>query len=110
MAKARSRRRRRRPRLPRPQGGEAGSKRAEIQAAAERGEMPTPPGLLGRHAQAVPARRWRSWSRRPTPATSRRLKADKTEPKSSSRQAICRYRDLAITALEAAQAKLAKAA
>ncbi len=86
----------------------AGGQRAEILAAAQRGELPAAPDF-----SADTHKRFR-----PTldglvamvaAGNLKGLKADKTEPKSSSRQAICRYRDLSITALEA-QAKAAKAA
>lgn len=90
------------PRAPKPLG-----QRAEIKAAAERGVVPTPPDFtadthkrfrkrLGEIVEMVKA------------GNIRGLKADTTEPKSSSRVALCRYRDLAITALEA-QKKAAKA-
>jgi predicted lipid-binding transport protein (Tim44 family) len=86
----------------------AGSKRAEIQAAAERGELPTPPDFT-----ADTHKRFRPVLQKLVDAANagdlKTLRADTTEPKSSSRVAVCRYRDLAIVALQA-RAKQAKAA
>jgi len=97
------------PKAPRAAGApKPASKRAEIQAAAERGELPTPPDF-----SAETHKRFRPTLEALLAAAQagnlKALKADKTEPKSSSRQAICRYRDLAIIALTA-QSKVAKAA
>lgn len=91
-----------------PKAEKPASKRAEVVAAAERGELPTPPDF-----SADTHKRFRPTLEALVAAAKagnlKALKEDKTEPKSSSRQAICRYRDLAITALTA-QAKVAKAA
>lgn len=78
-------------------------KRAQIEADAAAGKLPTPPDFsaetharfrkrLGEIIAAVKA------------GDIKALKADTTEPKSSSRVALCRYRDLAIIALEAQRA------
>lgn len=95
-------------RAARPKAEKPASKRAEIQAAAERGEMPTAPDF-----SADTHKRFRKTLDALVAAAGagdiKTLKADKTEPKSSSRVTLCRYRDLAIVALEA-QKKLAKAA
>lgn len=97
------------PKAPRPAGApKPASKRAEVQAAAERGELPTPPDFSAdTHKRFRPI--LEGLVAMAAAGNLKGLKADKTEPKSSSRQAICRYRDLAIVALTA-QAKVAKAA
>lgn len=85
------------------------SKKAEMLAAAERGEMPTPPDFT-----AETHKRFRPVLQKLVDAANagnlKALKADTTQPLSSSRVAVCRYRDLAIVALNAkAKAKAAKA-
>lgn len=97
------------PRAPKPAGApKAGSKKAEALAAAERGEMPAAPDF-----SAETHKRFRKTLDALVVAANagdlKTLKADKTEPKSSSRVTLCRYRDLCIVALEA-QRKLPKAA
>lgn len=83
-------------------------KRAQIEADAAAGKLPAPPDFsaetharfrkrLGEIVAAVKA------------GDVKALKADTTEPKSSSRVALCRYRDLAIIALEAQRAGKAAA-
>ena len=83
-------------------------KRAQIEADAAAGKLPTPPDFsaetharfrkrLGEIVAFVKA------------GDIKALKADTTEPKSSSRVALCRYRDLAIIALEAQRAGKAAA-
>ncbi len=96
------------PKAPRVPGApKTSSKKAEMLAAAERGEMPTPPDFT-----ADTHKRFRPVLQKLVDAAAagdlKVLKADTTQPLSSSRVALCRYRDLAITALEA-QRKAAKA-
>lgn len=99
------------PKAPRAPGAATGatpSKKAEALAAAQRGELPTPPDF-----SAETHKRFRKTLEQlidfAKAGNLKELKGDKTEPKSSSRVAVCRYRDLAIVALEA-KAKAAKAA
>lgn len=84
---------------PKPEG-----KRAAIVTAAERGEMPTAPDFS--------AETHKSWRKKLAEVVAlveagdiAGLKANTIEPKSSSRKAICNYRDLAIKALEAKASK-----
>ena len=100
------------PKAPRAPGaaakGATPSKKAEALAAAQRGEMPTPPDF-----SAETHKRFRKTLEQlvdfAKAGNVKGLRADKTQPLSSSRVALCRYRDLAIAALEA-KAKAAKAA
>lgn len=88
---------------PKPEG-----KRAAILAAAQAGVLPAAPDFSADTHKA-----WRKRLAEVVALADARdidgLKANTVEPKSSSRKAICAYRDLAITALEA-QAAQAKAA
>jgi hypothetical protein len=91
------------PRVVKPTG-----QRAAVETAAAAGKLPTPPDF-----SADTHKRFRKTLEGLVAAAKagnlKALKADTTERKSSSRNAICRYRDLCIVALEA-QRKAAKPA
>jgi hypothetical protein len=75
-------------------------KRAAVDAA-KAGKLPTPPDF----SKPTHARFRKTLDAIVAAAKAgdiKALKADKTEPKSSSRVALCRYRDLCIVALSAA--------
>lgn len=84
------------------------SKKQVALEAAQRGEMPTAPDF-----SKETHKRWRKKLQQLVDYVAagnlRGLKADDTQPLSSSRVMLCRYRDLAIVALEARR-KAAKAA
>ena len=77
-----------------------GGKRADIQAAAARGELPKAPDF-----SAETHKRWRATLATVVKAAEagdiKALRAVKVEPISSSRKAIDTYRNLCVTALEA---------
>ena len=82
------------------QPGKRAAARAEAEAAAQRGELPTAPDF------STPTHK--AWRKKLDAIVAMvdagdlaGLKAETTEPKSSSRVMLCRYRDLAIMALEA---------
>jgi hypothetical protein len=83
-------------------------KRAQIEADAAAGKLPTPPDFSAEtHARF--RKRLSEIEAFVKAGDIKALKADTTEPKSSSRVALCRYRDLAIIALEAQRAGKAAA-
>lgn len=83
-------------------------KRAQIEADAAAGKLPTPPDFSAEtHARF--RKRLSEIVAFVKAGDIKALKADTTEPKSSSRVALCRYRDLAIIALEAQRAGKAAA-
>lgn len=96
------------PKAPRVKAAKTPSVKAERQAQAERGILPTAPDFT-----ADTHKRFRKVLAQlvdfAAAGNLKGLKADTTQPLSSSRVSLCRYRDLAITALEA-QRKAAKAA
>lgn len=74
--------------------------RAQIEADAAAGKLPTPPDFSAEtHARF--RKRLADIVGFAGAGDIKALKADTTEPKSSSRIALCRYRDLCIVALEA---------
>lgn len=78
----------------------ASGKRADVLAAAERGEIPAAPDFTAdTHKRFRPA--LADVVAMVEAGNVAGLKANKIEPLSSSRAAICRYRDLAIVALKA---------
>lgn len=85
-----------------------GGKRAEAEAAARAGSMPVPPDFSAETHKRF-RKRLGEIGAMAEAGDIKGLKADTTEPKSSSRAAMCRYRDLCILALEA-RAAAAKAA
>jgi hypothetical protein len=83
-------------------------KRAQIEADAHAGVLPAPPDFSAEtHARF--RKRLAEIVGFVGAGDIKALKADTTEPKSSSRIALCRYRDLAIIALEAQRARKAAA-
>ena len=83
-------------------------KRAQIEADAAAGKLPTPPDFSAEtHARF--RKRLGEIVAFVRAGDVKALKADTTEPKSSSRVALCRYRDLAVIALEAQRAGKAAA-
>jgi hypothetical protein len=78
--------------------------RAQTEADAAAGKMPSPPDFSAEtHARF--RKRLAEIVGHAEAGDIKALKADTTEAKSSSRAAICRYRDLAIAALEARAGK-----
>lgn len=85
---------------PAPASKAASGKRADVLAAAERGEIPAVPDFTAdTHKRFRPA--LADVVAMVEAGNIAGLKANKIEPLSSSRAAICRYRDLAIVALKA---------
>jgi hypothetical protein len=83
-------------------------KRAQIEADAAAGKLPTPPDFSAEtHARF--RKRLAEIVGFAGAGDIKALKADTTEPKSSSRIALCRYRDLCIIALEARAGRKAAA-
>jgi hypothetical protein len=83
-------------------------KRAQAEADAAAGKLPAPPDFSAEtHARF--RKRLSEIEAAVKAGDIKALRADTTEPKSSSRVALCRYRDLAIIALEAQRAGKAAA-
>ena len=84
----------------------AGGKRAEVAAAAEAGVIPPAPDFSADTHKRF-RKRLAELVAMAEAGDLAGLKADTTEPKSSSRVALCRWRDLAIKAIEAQPKKAA---
>jgi hypothetical protein len=96
------------PKAAKPAKAKALGQRAQAEAAAAAGKLPSPPDFSAEtHARF--RKRLAEIVGHAEAGDIKALRADTTEPKSSSRAAICRYRDLAIVALEARAAGKAAA-
>jgi hypothetical protein len=92
---------------PKAEGGKRAAAKAEAETKAAAGELPAVPDFSAR-THAGWRKRLESLVAMVEASDIKALEADSTEPKSSSRNILCRYCDLAIVALKAKATKSRK--